>query len=119
MRAVAASDLPALEHLDVWLGVDDGHGEVADEFDLEPFCAGTGCLYCAPTVGMENSAVHGQPLTHLRRLDLHHHYLSEHMMERLRAAFPKTEVDLGDAGGDYHGPFVEEVYNFVADGRDF
>ncbi|WP_433335740.1 STM4015 family protein [Spirillospora sp. CA-294931] len=38
----------------------------------------------------------GQPLTHLTRLDLHHHFLSDTMMERLRAALPGVEVDLDD-----------------------
>ncbi|MBW8484870.1 STM4015 family protein [Actinomadura parmotrematis] len=38
----------------------------------------------------------GQPLTHLRRLDLHHHFLSEGMVERLRAALPDTEIDAGE-----------------------
>ncbi|GAA3517669.1 hypothetical protein FHR32_000859 [Streptosporangium album] len=154
MQAVAASDLPVLERLDVWLGVDDGEGEVADEYDLEPVLSGER-LPSLRFLGLENSAVQneiaervatapvvarlrslslargtltdegaesllsGQPLTHLRRLDLHHHYLSEHMMERLRTAFPSTDVDLSGAMGEYHGPFDEEVYNFVADGRDF
>jgi len=36
----------------------------------------------------------GQPLTHLRRLDLHHHYLSEEMADRLRQALPGVEIDL-------------------------
>jgi hypothetical protein len=41
----------------------------------------------------------GQPLTHLRRLDLHHHYLTEAMQARLRDELEPAgvEVDLGDA----------------------
>lgn len=58
-------------------------------------------------------------MTHLERLDLRHHYLSDRMMERLRTTYPNTWVDLGEAMGEYHGPFDEEVHNFVADGRDF
>ncbi|GAB2961092.1 STM4015 family protein [Micromonospora polyrhachis] len=38
----------------------------------------------------------GQPLTHLRRLDLHHHYLGEEMVEQLSAALSGVEVDLSD-----------------------
>ncbi|MEV5826177.1 hypothetical protein AB0L25_11425 [Spirillospora sp. NPDC052242] len=38
----------------------------------------------------------GRPLTHLRRLDLRHHFLSEGMAERVRAALPGVDVDLGD-----------------------
>ena len=38
----------------------------------------------------------GQPLTHLKKLDLHHHYISEAMQERLIAALPGVEVDLSE-----------------------
>ncbi|MGK5550714.1 STM4015 family protein [Actinomadura kijaniata] len=41
----------------------------------------------------------GQPLTHLRKLDLHHHFLSDAMAERVRAALPGVEVDLADGYG--------------------
>jgi hypothetical protein len=55
----------------------------------------------------------GQPLTHLKKLDLHHHFLSEAMQERLREALPGVEVDLSgreepDDWGD------GEVHRFVA-----
>lgn len=40
----------------------------------------------------------GQPLTHLARLDLHHHFIGEPMRERLRAALEPAgvEVDLSE-----------------------
>ncbi|WP_194917130.1 STM4015 family protein [Catenulispora rubra] len=38
----------------------------------------------------------GQPLTHLKKLDLHHHFISEPMQERLREALPGVEVDLSE-----------------------
>lgn len=38
----------------------------------------------------------GQPLTHLRRLDLHHHFLSNAMIERLEQALPDVEVDASE-----------------------
>ncbi|RJL30151.1 leucine-rich repeat domain-containing protein, partial [Bailinhaonella thermotolerans] len=38
----------------------------------------------------------GQPLTHLARLDLAHHFLTGPMMDRVRRALPGTEVDLSD-----------------------
>ncbi|MBS2532269.1 STM4015 family protein [Catenulispora sp. NF23] len=38
----------------------------------------------------------GQPLTHLKKLDLHHHFLSEEMQDRLREALPGVEVDLSE-----------------------
>lgn len=44
----------------------------------------------------------GQPLTHLKKLDLHHHYISEQLQERLREALPGVEVDLS---------WQEEPYN--------
>jgi hypothetical protein len=42
----------------------------------------------------------GQPLTHLRLLDLHHHFLSEPMMQRLQDELEAAgvTVDLDDAG---------------------
>lgn len=42
----------------------------------------------------------GQPLTHLRKLDLHHHFLSEPVMERFEAELTeaRVELNLGDAG---------------------
>ena len=39
----------------------------------------------------------GQPLTHLTRLDLHHHFLSEEMAASVVAALPGVQVDLADA----------------------
>ena len=42
----------------------------------------------------------GQPLTPLRKLDLHHHFLSEPVMERIHAELTAAgvEVDLEDGG---------------------
>lgn len=39
----------------------------------------------------------GQPLTHLRRLDLHHHWMSDEMIERLWQALPETDVNVDEA----------------------
>ncbi|MFC5750226.1 STM4015 family protein [Actinomadura rugatobispora] len=131
VRAVAASDLPALEELDLWFGVQiyGGHAEVDD---LGPIFEGVrlpsvrhlglrngefqddiaAALASAPIVarletlalglGMlsdqgAESLLAGQPLTHLKRLDLNYHYVSEPMMERLRKALPGVELDLGGA----------------------
>ncbi|MFC5182577.1 leucine-rich repeat domain-containing protein [Actinomadura harenae] len=154
MRAIADSDLPALERLDVWLGVDDPEGDVADETDLGAVLTGER-LPSLRALALENSGrqdeiaeevatapvvarlrrlslargtfsdqgaealLSGQPLTHLEHLDLHHHYLSDTEMDRLQAALPTTEVDLGGGRGEWHGPFDEEVFNLVEDGRDF
>ncbi|MFI0350599.1 STM4015 family protein [Actinomadura sp. 9N407] len=134
VRAVAASDLPVLEHLDLWLG-DQMYGGDADYEDVVPFLEGVRfpalrrlglCnsdlqdeiaegIASAPVVARLESLdlslgvltdrgaellLAGQPLTHLTSLDLHHHYLSEPMMERLRAALPGVEVDLGEHQGE-------------------
>ena len=50
------------------------------------------------TMGDEGAAalLAGQPLDHLRRLDLGHHYLSAAMQARLRQAWPTVEIDLSD-----------------------
>ncbi|MEU6722020.1 STM4015 family protein [Nonomuraea sp. NPDC046802] len=42
------------------------------------------------------SLLSGQPLTHLRRLDLSHHYLSDAMMTRLTEALPDMELVLAN-----------------------
>jgi len=48
----------------------------------------------------------GQPLTHLRKLDLHHHFLTEEMAERVRAELESAgvEVDLSEAELDASSP---------------
>jgi hypothetical protein len=38
----------------------------------------------------------GQPLTHLKRLDLHHHFLSDAMAERLASALPGVDLDVSE-----------------------
>ncbi|SFQ10548.1 MULTISPECIES: STM4015 family protein [Actinomadura] len=128
VRAVAASDLPNLEHLDLWLG-EDGYGGDTTVADLAPLLSGER-LPALRHLGLEDSEIEdeiaaavagapvvarleslslamgiltdqggeallsGQPLTHLRRLDLHHHFLSDAMVERVRTALPGVEVDL-------------------------
>ncbi|HET9170025.1 MAG TPA: STM4015 family protein [Actinospica sp.] len=62
------------------------------------------------TLGDEGAAalLAGQPLTHLKSLDLHHHFMSDEMMRRLREALPGVELDLGEQsspsrwGGESH-----------------
>ncbi|MFF0448856.1 STM4015 family protein [Streptomyces sp. NPDC004609] len=128
VRGIAASDLPALEHLDIWLG-SSGYGADAEVSDLEPILTGTrlpGLTYLglcnsdiqdriaeavsgAPVVARletldlsmgtlsdegAEALLNGQPLTHLRKLDLHHHFMGEPMVERLTAAFKGTDVEL-------------------------
>ncbi|GII00242.1 STM4015 family protein [Planobispora takensis] len=130
VRAVGASQFPALEDLDMWLGVEEYGGD-ATVADLEPILSGER-LPALRSLGLQNSEIQdeiaaavasapvvarletlalamgtltdtgaeallsGQPLTHLRRLDLSHHFLSEAMTERIRAALPGVAVDLSD-----------------------
>lgn len=132
VRGVAASELPALEYLEMWLGVTDYGGD-ATVADLAPLLAHgrfpslrhlglqdselqdeiAAAVASAPVVAQLKSLnlsmgtltdtgaealLNGQPLTHLEHLDLEHHFLSEAMVERIRAAFESTgtEVDLSD-----------------------
>ncbi|MFD8963941.1 STM4015 family protein [Streptomyces sp. NPDC059568] len=114
---IAASDLPSLERLDLWLGDDDYGGGTTVEH-LAPLLTGEGkpalrhlglqnspiqdelavALASAPVVARLTSLslsmgmltdegvealLQGQPLTHLRELDLSHHFLSHAMMLRI------------------------------------
>ncbi|MFD8706459.1 STM4015 family protein [Kitasatospora sp. NPDC059648] len=132
VRSVAACDFPALERLELWLGV-DSYGGDATVGDLAPFLDGShlpklrhlglqnsefqdeiaAALAHAPVVARLESLslsmgvltdqgatalLEGQPLTHLRALDLHHHYLTEEMQQRLRQALPGVELDLSEPG---------------------
>ncbi|GLW05187.1 hypothetical protein Misp01_03170 [Microtetraspora sp. NBRC 13810] len=130
VRAVGACDLPALEHLELWLGVEEYGGD-ATVTDLGPILTGER-LPSLRHLGLQNSEIQddiaaaaasapvvarleslnlsmgvltdtgaeallsGQPLTHLRRLDLHHHYLTDAMMTRVAAALPGVHVDLSE-----------------------
>lgn len=130
VRSVGASDLPALAHLDLWLGTANygGDATVADLADVlsgerlpalrqlglqdseiqDEIAAAVSAAPIVPRLeslslalgvltdrGGE-SLLAGQPLTHLKRLDLHHHFLTDPMMERLRAALPGVELDLDE-----------------------
>lgn len=44
-----------------------------------------------------NALLAGQPLTHLRRLDLRHHYIGAELAARLVAELPGVEVDLTES----------------------
>ncbi len=104
--------LPALRHL----GLQDS--EIQDEIAaavaaapvvarLESLSLSMGVL---TDVGAE-ALLGGQPLTHLRRLDLHHHFLSDAMAARVAAALRGVEVDLSDqekADGDWRYVAVSE-----------
>ncbi|MFJ4690633.1 STM4015 family protein [Streptomyces sp. NPDC088766] len=153
VRGIGASDLPALEHLDLWLGTPDygGDSEVAD---LEPILSGArlprlrhlalrnsemqdavaAAVASAPVVARlevldlsmgvltdEGGAalLAGQPLTHLKKLDLHHHYLSEALTDRIRRTVETegVEVDLDRDDADEDQDDDGTVWRYVAVGE--
>ncbi|GII91174.1 STM4015 family protein [Sinosporangium siamense] len=131
VRALSACDLPALERLDVWLGVENYGGD-ATVADLAGILSGER-LPALRHLGLQNSEIQdeiaaavaaapivarleslslsmgvltdvgaeallsGQPLTHLSRLDLRHHFLTGSMMTRVPALLPGLTVDLDDS----------------------
>ncbi|MBA9004408.1 MULTISPECIES: STM4015 family protein [Thermomonospora] len=146
VRAVAASDLPALESLTLWLG-EENYGGDATVADLAPILSGErlpalrhlglqdseiqdeicAAVASAPIVArLESLALSmgvltdrgaeallsGQPLTHLRSLDLHHHFMSDAMAERIRKALPGVEVDL--SGRREPDVYDGDVWMYVA-----
>jgi hypothetical protein len=130
VRAVGQCDLPNLEHLELWLGVENYGGEASVD-DLEAILTGER-LPALTHLGLQDSEIEdeiaaavgaapvvarletlslsmgtltdrgaealltGQPLTHLRRLDLRHHFLTEPMVKRLGEALPGVDVDVSD-----------------------
>ncbi|CAM5601047.1 STM4015 family protein [Streptomyces aurantiogriseus] len=153
VRGVAASDLPALEHLDLWLGTPEYGGD-SEAADLEPILSGARlprlrhlalrnsemqdavatAVASAPVVARlevldlsmgvlsdEGAAalLAGQPLTHLKKLDLHHHYLSEPLQERIRQTLEPAgvEVDLDRDDADEDHDDDGTVWRYVAVGE--
>ncbi|MEV6812140.1 STM4015 family protein [Micromonospora sp. NPDC051296] len=57
----------------------------------------------------------GQPLTHLKELDLHHHYLTEQARQRVETALPGVRVDGSDP--QTPGEFSGRRYRFTAVGE--
>ncbi|MFJ4835342.1 STM4015 family protein [Streptomyces sp. NPDC088747] len=138
VRGVGASELPALEHLDLWLGGSD-FGADCEAADLEPILTDArlprlrhlalrnseiqdevaAAVASAPVVARLEvldlsmgtltddgaaALLHGQPLTHLTRLDLHHNYLSEPIRQRIRGTLEPAgvTVDLDQEDAESH-----------------
>ncbi|WP_427918964.1 STM4015 family protein [Streptomyces sp. cg40] len=153
VRGIGASDLPALEHLDLWLGTPDYGGD-SEAADLEPILSGArlprlrhlalrnsemqdavaAAVAAAPVVERlevldlsmgvltDEGAVallSGQPLTHLKKLDLHHNYLTGAVAERVRetlvAAGVEVDLDRDDADEDTEDDGT--VWRYVAVGE--
>ncbi|MGR3933052.1 STM4015 family protein [Streptomyces sp. BRA346] len=147
VRAVGASELPRLEHLALWLGVEQYGGD-ATVADLAPVLSGArlpamthlgiqdseiqdeiaAAVAAAPvvaqlasldlsmgTLGDEGAEalLSGQPLTHLERLDLHHHYLSDAMMRRVCDALEPSGVEVNVSEQE-----ETEVWDDLGDGEE-
>jgi hypothetical protein len=153
VRGIAASDLPALEHLDLWLGTPEYGGD-SEAADLEPILSGArlprlrhlalrnseiqdavaAAVASAPVVARlevldlsmgvltdegASALLEGQPLTHLKKLDLHHHYLSEPLQDRIRRTLEPAgvEVDLDRDDADEDHDDDGTVWRYVAVGE--
>ena len=133
VRSVGECDLPALRHLELWLGTDEYGGD-ADSDDLAGVLSGArlpalrylglrdaeiadevaAAIASAPVVARLETLdlslgvlsdlggaalLSGQPLTHLRKLDLHHHYLSDDMAQRIVDELGAAGVDVDVSDG--------------------
>ncbi|MGP8298307.1 STM4015 family protein [Streptomyces inhibens] len=153
VRGVAASDLPALVHLDLWLGTSEYSGD-AGVPDLAPILEGSrlpslkhlalrnseiqddicAALASAPVVARLNvldvsmgvltdegasALLTGQPLTHLKSLDLHHNYLSTAMCTRLQESLEPAgvQVDVDPDGAEANEEDDDTVLRYVAVGE--
>ncbi|WTW98675.1 STM4015 family protein [Streptomycetaceae bacterium NBC_01309] len=129
-RAFGGGAFPALESLELWLGVSEYGGD-ATVADLAGILRGDG-LPALTRLGLMNSEIQdeiaaavgsapvvsrlttldlsmgtlgdegaealitGQPLTHLTRLNLRHHFIGQVMQRRLRDALTGVDLNLGD-----------------------
>ncbi|MER5843764.1 STM4015 family protein [Streptomyces prasinus] len=152
VRGVGASELPALEHLDLWLGT-SWYGADSEAADLAPILSGdrfpnlrhlalcnseiqdevAAAVASAPvvarldvldlsmgTLGDEGAValLGGQPLTHLKKLDLHHNYLSDPVRQRLTETLVTAgvEIDLDpDGAEEYEDEGTVERYVSVGE----
>ncbi|MBB1243423.1 STM4015 family protein [Streptomyces durbertensis] len=148
VRGVVASGFPALERLELWLGVSQYGGD-ATVADLAPLLAGgrfpalrhlglrnseiqdeiAAAVASAPVVAQLDSLdlsmgtltetgaaalLQGQPLTHLRRLDLSHHFLEEAVAERVRTAFGSAGTEVDVSGHQTPHTWGDEEWRYVA-----
>ncbi|MEV7614264.1 STM4015 family protein [Streptomyces sp. NPDC089799] len=152
VRNIAASNLPALEHLDLWLGTDNYGGDSTPD-DVQPILDGSrlprlrhlalrnsdvqdgiaAAVASAPVVarleGLDLSMgvltdagatalLDGQPLTHLKSLDLHHNYIGEPLRQRFRDVLESAGVALDlDRGHADEDEYDGRVWRYVAVGE--
>ncbi|MFE5332116.1 STM4015 family protein [Embleya sp. NPDC056575] len=146
VRAVGASVFPALESLELWLGVEEYGGDATVD-DLAGILDGRG-LPALTTLGLMNSEIQdeicaalasapivsplrtldlsmgtlgdegaealltGQPLTHLERLIVSHHFMTGRMCDRLAEALPGIVLGLEDVEEE-DNPDGPEVWRYV------
>ncbi len=150
-REIVSSGLPNLEHLELWLGVEEYGGDTTPE-DLAPVLSGE-AFPALRSLGLRNAehtddwvpVLAGAPVTarlhtldlslgtltdkgarslvgaapaftHLKRLDLHHHYLSEDMQERVRSVFTGAGVDVDLSGREVGSDWEDEDFDYDAAG---
>jgi uncharacterized protein (TIGR02996 family) len=145
VRAIGTADLPALEHLEIWLGTDE-YGANTEVADLEGILQARH-LPSLRRLGIRNSeiaddvasALANAPVlerlrvldlslgnlsdrgakallaipavARLERLDIHHHYVSQALVERLRAL--GIQVEAGDPK-EADDPDDPESYRYIA-----
>ncbi|MCX4392308.1 STM4015 family protein [Streptomyces sp. NBC_01767] len=151
IRGILDSELPALERLDLWLGV-SAYGGDADVADLAPLLSGTrfprlthlglrnsevqneiaAAVASAPvvaqlrvldlsngTMGDEGAAalLDGQPLTHLEKLDLYHHFMTEPMERRVVQALEPhgVRVDVSERETPWGNRGIDGRYTSVSE----
>ncbi|MCX5104436.1 STM4015 family protein [Streptomyces sp. NBC_00053] len=151
IRGILDSELPALERLDLWLGV-SAYGGDADVADLAPLLSGTrfprlthlglrnsevqneiaAAVASAPvvaqlrvldlsngTMGDEGAAalLDGQPLTHLEKLDLYHHFMTEPMERRIVQALEPhgVRVDVSERETPWGNRGIDGRYTSVSE----
>jgi len=112
---LAGGRLPALRHL----GLQDSElqDEIAAALASAPVVAQLQSLSLSMGTLTDTGAqalLDGQPLTHLKHLDLHHHYLSKDVADRVRTAFGSagTEVDLSQQQTVHR--YRDEEWRYVA-----
>lgn len=125
VREVAAAELPALEHLELWLGteqyggdatIDDLTDAIAAAVAVAPIVRRIAALDLSLGVLTDDGArtlLASPAIARLQKLDLHHHFCSEAVAAQLAAL--QCEVDLGEPqeADEYDG----KRYRYVAVGE--
>ena len=109
---LSGAAFPALRHL----GLRDAANadEIAAAIAHAPIVAQLESLDLSlGALGDEGAAalLSGQPLTHLKKLDLHHHFMSEAMIKRLWQALPDVELNV-DEKLEPEAPWREDMEPF-------